>query len=186
MHIDIQIIILLLIIIAKICITQKYKNVATFCPPHPFNDKELWGSIKGYQYGFYQNAFFKQGKLNNYKNRYNLSLLLLKNGWKIINNFSYKKILVKKGQDTMNNQVYVLVILDHDREIEDCKVFFEQDLASNAILDWADEVGISLEEEETEAEIFMEEDDNGDKYIYHIISPSGEEAKIIPKDVEEY
>lgn len=30
---------------------QKYAGIPTFVPPHPENDKELWGSIKGGEYG---------------------------------------------------------------------------------------------------------------------------------------
>jgi len=30
---------------------QKYANIPTFVPPHPSNDQELWGSIKGSVYG---------------------------------------------------------------------------------------------------------------------------------------
>jgi hypothetical protein len=29
---------------------QKYANIKTYVPPHPYNNKELWGSIRG-QYG---------------------------------------------------------------------------------------------------------------------------------------
>lgn len=30
---------------------QKYANINTFVPPHPISDKEMWGSIKGAEYG---------------------------------------------------------------------------------------------------------------------------------------
>lgn len=30
---------------------QKYLGLKTYVPPHPINDKELWGSIKGEEYG---------------------------------------------------------------------------------------------------------------------------------------
>ena len=30
---------------------QKYAGIKTFVPPHPITDKEMWGSIKGAQYG---------------------------------------------------------------------------------------------------------------------------------------
>lgn len=30
---------------------QKYANIPTYVPPHPRGDKELWGSIKGGEYG---------------------------------------------------------------------------------------------------------------------------------------
>lgn len=30
---------------------QKYSNLKTYVPPHPPNEKELWGSLKGWEYG---------------------------------------------------------------------------------------------------------------------------------------
>lgn len=30
---------------------QKYTNLGTFVPPHPINNKAMWGSLKGWQYG---------------------------------------------------------------------------------------------------------------------------------------
>ena len=35
---------------------QKYSNYRTYVPPHPKNNKELWGSLKGWQYGDDGNA----------------------------------------------------------------------------------------------------------------------------------
>jgi len=30
---------------------QKYTNMGTFVPPHPRNNKEMWGSLKGWEFG---------------------------------------------------------------------------------------------------------------------------------------
>jgi hypothetical protein len=30
---------------------QKYLNLKTYVPPHPENDRSLWGSLKGEKYG---------------------------------------------------------------------------------------------------------------------------------------
>jgi hypothetical protein len=30
---------------------QKYSNLKTYIPPHPRDDRELWGSLKGWEYG---------------------------------------------------------------------------------------------------------------------------------------
>jgi len=30
---------------------QKYTNLKTYVPPHPVNNKRVWGSLKGFQYG---------------------------------------------------------------------------------------------------------------------------------------
>lgn len=30
---------------------QKYANKKTYVPPHPINDKEMWGSLRGWEYG---------------------------------------------------------------------------------------------------------------------------------------
>ena len=30
---------------------QKYTNLATYVPPHPISNKEMWGSLKGWEYG---------------------------------------------------------------------------------------------------------------------------------------
>jgi hypothetical protein len=30
---------------------QKYSEYKTWVPPHPVSDKEMWGSLKGWEYG---------------------------------------------------------------------------------------------------------------------------------------
>jgi hypothetical protein len=38
---------------------QKYKNLPTFVPPHPKDDMEMWGSIKGSEYGGDSNSLWE-------------------------------------------------------------------------------------------------------------------------------
>jgi hypothetical protein len=35
---------------------QKYLGLNTYVPPHPKDDKEMWGSIKGWEMGTEKNA----------------------------------------------------------------------------------------------------------------------------------
>jgi len=63
---------------------QKYLNIDTFVPPHPVNNKEMWGSIKGWEYGTEPNAL----SFNN-DNIMKMDLYLkkiIKDGFKLINN----------------------------------------------------------------------------------------------------
>jgi hypothetical protein len=41
---------------------QKYANIPTFVPPHPIDDKELWGSLKGNQYGADENSIWESNQ----------------------------------------------------------------------------------------------------------------------------
>ena len=41
---------------------QKYANIPTFVPPHPENEKELWGSLKGGQYGADTNSIWESNQ----------------------------------------------------------------------------------------------------------------------------
>ncbi len=41
---------------------QKYAGIKTFVPPHPKNDKEMWGSIKGAQYGGDANSLWESNQ----------------------------------------------------------------------------------------------------------------------------
>lgn len=43
-------------------ILQKYRNIPTFVPPHPKDDIEMWGSIKGSQYGGDENSMWETNK----------------------------------------------------------------------------------------------------------------------------
>lgn len=58
-------------------------NINTYVPPHPVNDKDLWGSIKGLEYGEDSNASYK---LNNHSNIRNQIVRQIKGkGWKTVN-----------------------------------------------------------------------------------------------------
>ncbi len=61
---------------------QKYLGLNTYVPPHPTNDKSLWGSIYGWELGTEPNAlsFIPQNLhlMNNYHNH------LINNGFKLI------------------------------------------------------------------------------------------------------
>ena len=41
---------------------QKYANIPTFVPPHPIDDKELWGSLKGNKYGADENSIWESNQ----------------------------------------------------------------------------------------------------------------------------
>lgn len=69
---------------------QKYRNIRTFVPPHPKNDRELWGSLKGNQYGADNNSTYGSNKktitgvpfrdaMNNF------FIEQRRKGWKLIN-----------------------------------------------------------------------------------------------------
>lgn len=38
---------------------QKYGNIKTFVPPHPRHDREMWGSLKGWEYGSGRTALWE-------------------------------------------------------------------------------------------------------------------------------
>jgi glycosyltransferase involved in cell wall biosynthesis len=41
---------------------QKYAGIKTFVPPHPISDNEMWGSIKGAQYGGDTNSLWESNQ----------------------------------------------------------------------------------------------------------------------------
>jgi hypothetical protein len=41
---------------------QKYAGIKTYVPPHPNDDKEMWGSIKGSQYGGDANSLWESNQ----------------------------------------------------------------------------------------------------------------------------
>jgi GT2 family glycosyltransferase len=43
---------------------QKYGGLKSYVPPHPKNDKEMWGSIKGAEYGGDQNSLWETNQLS--------------------------------------------------------------------------------------------------------------------------
>lgn len=63
---------------------QKYLGINTFVPPHPKDNKEMWGSTKGWEMGREQNAISLKSeniiKMNEYY------LYLISKGFKILKN----------------------------------------------------------------------------------------------------
>ena len=43
---------------------QKYAGIKTYVPPHPVEDRELWGSLKGGLYGGDQNSLWETNQLS--------------------------------------------------------------------------------------------------------------------------
>jgi hypothetical protein len=69
---------------------QKYANIPTYVPPHPKNDKELWGSIKGAEYGGDQNSMWETNQLSKdgipFKNLMNEYFHIQRTkGWRLVN-----------------------------------------------------------------------------------------------------
>ncbi len=69
---------------------QKYANIPTYVPPHPISDKELWGSIKGSEYGGDQNSMWETNQASiegvPFKHLMNQHFIeQRKKGWKLIN-----------------------------------------------------------------------------------------------------
>jgi|ERR1035437_3157928 hypothetical protein len=69
---------------------QKYANIKTYVPPHPINDKEMWGNIIDDKYAADSNSLWETNKesLNGepFKNLMNEFFIdQRKNGWKLIN-----------------------------------------------------------------------------------------------------
>jgi hypothetical protein len=69
---------------------QKYAGIPTFVPPHPHNDKSLWGSIKGAEYGGDSNSLWESNQasiegtpfkqlMNQYFHEQRIK------GWKLVN-----------------------------------------------------------------------------------------------------
>lgn len=61
---------------------QKHGGIKTFVPPHPHEDHEMWGSIKGNDYGNDSVASWKRG--NHGKLRNEIVKNAVDNGWKPI------------------------------------------------------------------------------------------------------
>ena len=69
---------------------QKYANIPTYVPPHPKDNKELWGSIKGAEYGGDQNSLWETNQqgidgtpFKQLMNEYFINQR--KKGWKLVN-----------------------------------------------------------------------------------------------------
>ena len=62
---------------------QKYLNINTYVPPHPVNNKEMWGSTKGWEMGTERNALsFNESNIH-IVDRYHK--FLISKGFKLIN-----------------------------------------------------------------------------------------------------
>ena len=63
---------------------QKYLGLNTYVPPHPSDDKEMWGSKKGWEMGTERNAISFNPANHYLMNAYYVELI--RRGFKIINN----------------------------------------------------------------------------------------------------
>jgi hypothetical protein len=61
---------------------QKYLGLNTYVPPHPKNDKEMWGSLMGWQYGNHKPTSAIPGRISEMNSFYHY---LISRGFKIIN-----------------------------------------------------------------------------------------------------
>jgi hypothetical protein len=67
---------------------QKYRNIPTFVPPHPKDNREMWGSIKG-DYGVDEHSLWESNKKNNsgtsFKSAMNdFFIQQRREGWKLL------------------------------------------------------------------------------------------------------
>jgi hypothetical protein len=59
------------------------KGINTFIPPHPENDKSLWGSLKGWEYGIGVESLWESNPENFRSNMFEFFDNQIKNGWKL-------------------------------------------------------------------------------------------------------
>ena len=69
---------------------QKYKGIKTFVPPHPIDEKEKWGSIRGSEYGGDKNSMWETNQISKngdrFKSLMNQYFIEQRNcGWNLIN-----------------------------------------------------------------------------------------------------
>lgn len=69
---------------------QKYAGIKTYVPPHPANNKELWGSTKGSEYGADSVSLWETNQINTqgvpFKELMNEYFVeQRKKGWKLVN-----------------------------------------------------------------------------------------------------
>lgn len=69
---------------------QKYAGIKTYVPPHPKNNVELWGSIKGAEYGGDVNSMWETNQLSNTgvpfkEHMNNFFIEQRQKGWKLVN-----------------------------------------------------------------------------------------------------
>lgn len=60
------------------------EGINTYVPPHPKNDKDLWGSIKGNEYGDDLNSLWVSNPLNFRTNMFKFFGEKVNEGWKLI------------------------------------------------------------------------------------------------------
>lgn len=63
---------------------QKYLNINTYVPPHPPKDKEMWGSIKGSEYGG-KNSLWTDGPQNQRQLMNQFFRIQRNDGWRLVN-----------------------------------------------------------------------------------------------------
>lgn len=61
---------------------QKYLGLSTYVPPHPINDREMWGSIHGWHYGTVNATSAIPGRMQEMDSYYRI---LISKGFKILN-----------------------------------------------------------------------------------------------------
>jgi len=66
-------------------LAQKYGKIKTYCPPHPPEDREMFSSLKGYEYGVDAKATSRvQNHQKFYEERNKCVKNALKNGWNLV------------------------------------------------------------------------------------------------------
>lgn len=60
------------------------EGINTYVPPHPKNDKELWGSIKGREYGDDENSLWVSNPLNFRNNMFEYFNTKVNEGWRLL------------------------------------------------------------------------------------------------------
>jgi FkbM family methyltransferase len=78
---------------------KKYLDINTYVPPHPINQRELWGSLKGWQYGTIKaSSELSIGEMQHFYSK------LILSGWKILRSGNYVKPILTYPQSFVNNQ----------------------------------------------------------------------------------
>jgi hypothetical protein len=60
------------------------QGIPTFVPPHPENDKNLWGSLEGWKYGVDEVSLYETNPNNFRENMYEFFDNQIKKGWKLL------------------------------------------------------------------------------------------------------
>jgi hypothetical protein len=61
------------------------RGIPTFVAPHPENDKSLWGSLKGWEYGMDEASLYENNPDNFRENMFDFFDKQILKGWKLIN-----------------------------------------------------------------------------------------------------